>query len=389
MEALKNTTVEKMNEILLKDSPNEETEVSMDIVPYNSQFGSISDVLNALSTKFDSYMQQLLGLNQQIAQNVSNEALGQQLIKIINEITTSRQSFASYLESLMNGQTTNAKMIEDVKDAVTNNTNMVHDGIDALGNEVVTQGQAVGDSVRTTGSLVENSIAAQSAAAQQWSELQTFLIQQLGERMLSQQDYLNRLMEYNITSDEAIRNKIYQAYQLLCNSQVKPDNLPASEVEPQRQLIMNNTEQARSLLEDANEIIPTVIAQKQDMPMEQIEYLRDQYVFFMNIIANYITDQNLINLCRELGFNKMFNAYLQRGVTSGNSAQSANNEYLTGLFTRMSNHVEILQEEYQTIRDVFNRLPNNLPPNMDDIISKCRTRVRNMWNADPNSGQQP
>ena len=69
--------------------------------------------------------------------------------------------------------------------------------------------------------------------------------------------------------------------------------------------------------------------------------------------------------------------------------QRDKNEYLTGLFTRMSNHVEILQEEYQTIRDAINNLPNNLPPNMDDIISKCRTRVRNMWNADPNSGQQP
>ena len=82
----------------------------------------------------------------------------------------------------------------------------------------------------------------------------------------------------------------------------------------------------------------------------------------------------------------MFNAYLQRGVTGGNSAQSADNEYLLNLFIRMSNYQQILQEEYQNIRDVFSSLPNVLPVNIGDILSKCRTRVSNIWNIDSNSG---
>ena len=203
--------------------------------------------------------------------------------------------------------------------------------------------------------------------------------------MLDQQEYTNRLLEYNIASDDALRNKIYQAYQMLCGSPIKSQNLPAIEVEPQRQLITNDPNRTNLLLQDANEIIPAAVASEQiasqgeaalspnvNLNMESIEYIRDQYVFFMDIMTNYITDQGLINLTKELGFNRLFNAYLQRG----------NNDYLMNLFIRIANHNEIKPEEYQTIRDTVNSLQNTLNVDMNDIINKTRRRVNDMWNTD-------
>ena len=224
-------------------------------------------------------------------------------------------------------------------------------------------------------------------------ELQAFLMQQLGsntQKLLDHQEYTNRLLEYNIATDYGLMNKIYQAYQMLCRSPIKSQNLPAIEVEPQRQLIAEDPNRTNLLLQDANEIIPAAVASEQmiaaqsngeaalspnvNLNMESIEYIRDQYVFFMDIMTNYITDQGLINLTKELGFNRLFNAYLQRG----------NNEFLMNLFIRIANHNEIKPEEYQTIRETVNSLQNTLNVDMNDIISKTRRRVNDMWNSDSN-----
>ena len=166
---------------------------------------------------------------------------------------------------------------------------------------------------------------------------------------------------------------------MLCGLPIKSQNLPAIEVEPQRQMITNDPQRTNLLLQDANEIIPAAVGEtalsqspNSDINMEYIEYLRDQYVFFMDIMTNYITDQGLINLTKELGFNRLFNAYLQRG----------NNDYLMNLFIRIANHNEIKPEEYQTIRDTVNSLQNTLNVDMNDIIAKTRRRVNDMWNTD-------
>ena len=349
LNAMKDKTEEQLNAVLQKDDPNEDREVNMEIEKPNiTEIKLSDDVVTAILNCLGQYFGQVIGLNASIIEEIKNQSVKEELMQINSEVVTSRNTVSNEMQAMFN-------MLGNVKGTIVN-------GINALGDEMVSQGEY----------------------AKQIGNLQTQMIGQIGvnsERLLDQQGYTNKLLEYNVANNDDLRNTIYTAYKALCDRAIGRAD------EQQKQLLANNPEQTMMLIEDANEIIPTVIAHQPNIPMEQIEYLRDQYVFFMNIISNYIMDQNFINLSKELGFAKMFNAYLQRGVTSGNSAQSANNEYLTGLFTRMSNHVEILQEEYQTIRDAINNLPNNLPPNMDDIISKCRTRVRNMWNIDSNSGQ--
>ena len=388
---------EKMKDVVEKAGLNQEALVSRINTQEKESMDNIQEVLLAWAQQETNTLGQILQFNSQLAAQVQDEAIVKQLQDIQNRVDQSLNAYQNDLEAIEDQMSNNTRMLCDsitasdgetrqlINDAATNgmqgltntiqdtqaqNTRMIQDGVNAIG----------------------NAMTSQSEAAQQMSELQAFLMQQLGsntQKLLDQQDYTNRLLEYNIASDDALRNKIYQAYQMLCESPIKSQNLPAIEVEPQRQLITDDPNRTNLLLQDANEIIPAAVASEQiaqsngeaalspnvNLNMESIEYLRDQYVFFMDIMTNYITDQGLINLTKELGFNRLFNAYLQRG----------NNDYLMNLFIRIANHNEIKPEEYQTIRDTVNSLPITLNVDMNDIINKTRRRVNDMWNMDSNA----
>ena len=392
---------EKMKDVVEKIGLNQEALVSRINTQQKESMDNIQEVLLAWAQQETNTLGQILQFNSQLAAQVQDEAIVKQLQDIQNRVDQSLNAYQNGLEAIEDQMSNNTRMLCDsitasdgetrqlIYDAATTTNSLLTNGMQGLTNTIQdTQAQntrMIQDGVNALG----NAMTSQSEAAQQMRELQAFLIQQLGsntQKLLDQQDYTNRLLEYNIASDDALRNKIYQAYQMLCGSPIKSQNLPAIEVEPQRQMITNDPNRTNLLLQDANEIIPAAVASEQiaqsngeaalspnvNLNMESIEYIRDQYVFFMDIMTNYITDQGLINLTKELGFNRLFNAYLQRG----------NNDYLMNLFIRIANHNEIKPEEYQTIRDTVNSLQNTLNVDMNDIINKTRRRVNDMWNTD-------
>lgn len=385
---------EKMKAVAERVGLNQEALVSRINTQQKESMDNIQEVLLAWAQQETNTLGQILQFNSQLAAQVQNESILKQLQDIQNRVDQSLNAYQNGLEAIEDQMSNNTRMLCDsitasdgetrqlIYDAATTTNSLLTNGMQGLTNTIQdTQAEntrMIQDGVNALG----NAMTSQSEAAQQMRELQALLMQQLGsntQKLLDQQDYTNRLLEYNIASDDALRNKIYQAYQMLCGSPIKSQNLPAIEVEPQRQLITNDPNRTNLLLQDANEIIPAAVGEttlsqspNSDINMEYIEYLRDQYVFFMDIMTNYITDQGLINLTKELGFNRLFNAYLQRG----------NNDYLMNLFIRIANHNEIKPEEYQTIRDTVNSLPITLNVDMNDIIAKTRRRVNDMWNSD-------
>lgn len=391
---------EKMKDVVEKVGLNQEALVSRINTQEKESMDNIQEVLLAWAQQETNTLGQILQFNSQLAAQVQDDEIVKQLQDIQNRVDQSLNAYQNDLEAIEDQMSNNTRMLCDsitasdgetrqlINDAATTTNSLLTNGMQGLTNTIQdTQAQntrMIQDGVNALG----NAMTSQSEAAQQMRELEAFLMQQLGsntQKLLDQQEYTNRLLEYNIASDDALRNKIYQAYQMLCGLPIKSQNLPAIEVEPQRQLITNDPQRTNLLLQDANEIIPAAVASEQiasqgeaalspnvNLNMESIEYIRDQYVFFMDIMTNYITDQGLINLTKELGFNRLFNAYLQRG----------NNDYLMNLFIRIANHNEIKPEEYQTIRDTVNSLQNTLNVDMNDIINKTRRRVNDMWNSD-------
>lgn len=385
---------EKMKAVAERVGLNQEALVSHISTQQKESMDNIQEVLLSWAQQETNTLGQILQFNSQLAAQVQDESILKQLQDIQNRVDQSLNVYQNGLQTIEDEMSNNTRMLCDsistsdgetrqlIYDAATTTNSLLTNGMQGLTNTIQdTQAQntrMIQDGVNALG----NAMVSQSEAAQQMRELQAFLMQQLGsntQKLLDQQDYTNRLLEYNIASDDALRNKIYQAYQMLCGSPIKSQNLPAIEVEPQRQMITNDPQRTNLLLQDANEIIPAAVGEtalsqspNSDINMESIEYLRDQYVFFMDIMTNYITDQGLINLTKELGFNRLFNAYLQRG----------NNDYLMNLFIRIANHNEIRPEEYQTIRDAVNSLQNTLNVDMNDIIAKTRRRVNDMWNTD-------
>ena len=385
---------EKMKDVVERVGLNQEALVSRINTQEKESMDNIQEVLLAWAQQETNTLGQILQFNSQLAAQVQDDEIVKQLQDIQNRVDQSLNAYQNGLQTIEDQMSNNTRMLCDsitasdgetiqlINDAATTTNSLLTNGMQGLTNTIQdTQAEntrMIQDGVNALG----NAMTSQSEAAQQMSELQAFLMQQLGsntQKLLDQQEYTNRLLEYNIASDDALRNKIYQAYQMLCGLPIKSQNLPAIEVEPQRQLITNDPQRTNLLLQDANEIIPAAVGEtalsqspNSDINMEYIEYLRDQYVFFMDIMTNYITDQGLINLTKELGFNRLFNAYLQRG----------NNDYLMNLFIRIANHNEIKPEEYQTIRDTVNSLQNTLNVDMNDIINKTRRRVNDMWNTD-------
>ena len=381
---------EKMKDVVERVGLNQEALVSRINTQEKESMDNIQEVLLAWAQQETNTLGQILQFNSQLAAQVQDDEIVKQLQDIQNRVDQSLNAYQNCLQTIEDQMSNNTRMLCDsitasdgetrqlINDAATTTNSLLTNGMQGLTN-TIQDTQAENTRMIQDG---VNAMTSQSEAAQQMRELEAFLMQQLGsntQKLLDQQEYTNRLLEYNIASDDALRNKIYQAYQMLCGLPIKSQNLPAIEVEPQRQLITNDPQRTNLLLQDANEIIPAAVGEtalsqspNSDINMEYIEYLRDQYVFFMDIMTNYITDQGLINLTKELGFNRLFNAYLQRG----------NNDYLMNLFIRIANHNEIKPEEYQTIRDTVNSLQNTLNVDMNDIINKTRRRVNDMWNMD-------
>ena len=408
--ALIKDTESQMQRVLTKDNPNEEIVPSIQVDPtIQAELKSIHDLFEALKTQYASYIEQTQSLNTQMAAMIKNEAVVKQLTDINTSISTSRTFFQNLLsgmqtkliqaqnqsmklltdeiqsntssllqgvtDSIQNAQTENVNMLEDIKSNMT-------DGITALGN-----------------TIAQNNLL---------TDAQTVMLQQIGlntERMMQQQAYSNWLIQNGFQYIGSLQDKVYEEYKKLTDRPVTPKYLITDQerVDLNRRL-MNTPDSVKvEILEDANQIVPAAkmsVLQKTyqrrpylppipgqpgratpdtrlppesvTLDTDELEYMRDQYVFFMDIIMNYFFDATFVSFIKEIGFAKLFNAYLKR---------NQNNE-IYNIFIQLANRTPVTPEMYQTIRNVVSTIPFDIDVNLDSLLTKTAASIQNMMGSE-------
>lgn len=404
--ALIKDTESQMQRVLTKDNPNEEIVPSIQVDPtIQAELKSIHDLFEVLKAHYTSYIEQTQSLNTQMAAMIKNEAVVKQLTDINTSISTSRTFFQNLLsgmqtkliqaqnqsmklltdeiqsntssllqgvtDSIQNAQTENVNMLEDIKSNMT-------DGITALGN-----------------TIAQNNLL---------TDAQTVMLQQIGlntERMMQQQAYSNWLIQNGFQYIGSLQDKVYEEYKKLTDRPVTPKYLITDQerVDLNRRL-MNTPDSIKiEILEDANQIVPAakmsvlqqanqkqlslprVHGQQQhptvqriieNINTDELEYMRDQYVFFMDIIMNYFFDATFVSFIKEIGFAKLFNAYLKR---------NQNNE-IYNIFIQLANRTPVTPEMYQTIRNVVSTIPFDIDVNLDSLLTKTAASIQNMMGSE-------
>ena len=397
--ALIKDTEGQMQRVLIKDNPNEEIVPSIQVNPaIQAELKSIHDLFEALKTQYASYIEQTQSLNTQMAAMIKNEAVVKQLTDINTSISTSRTFFQNLLsgiqtkliqaqnksmklltdeiqsntssllqgvtDTIQNAQTQNVNMLEDIKSNMT-------DGITALGN-----------------TIAQNNLL---------TDAQTVMLQQIGlntERMMQQQAYSTWLLQNGFQYIDSLQDKVYEEYKKLTDRPVTPKYLITDQekIDLNRRLMDTPEPVKVEILEDANQIVPAVKMNDLQRPLmvgnmypsgsvetvaermntDELEYMRDQYVFFMDIIMNYFFDSTFMNFIKEIGFAKLFNAYLKRDK----------NREIYNIFIQLANRTPVTPEMYQRIRNVISEVPFDIDMNLDNLLSKTSTSIQNMMSSE-------
>ena len=320
---------------------------------------TIRELFTTLNEQYASYLQQVQQINTQLAGFTSITSTTNLLADINTSINNSRAFYQNLfnnietklLEShgetrqlLTNGQAQNRQMLTDIQQNVS-------DGMTNLGNTI--------------------------AQNNQLTNMQTVMLNQIGvntERMLAQQAYNTWLIENGFEYAATIQDQIYNAYKALCDRPITPKYLIGDEVSVQNNLLRDIPDNVKiEVLEDANQIVP---AESVDIVerngIDELEQIRDQYVFFMNIMTNYLFDQDFLNFINRIGFLKIFNAYLQRN----------SNPQLFTIFIQLANRKVLTEEDYELMEQLFNSIPCNIDVNIDNLLNKTAADVHNMWNSE-------
>lgn len=356
LNAMIEKTEEQMQRVVKTARPNEETLVPSIRSEDTGVITSISDLFNSLNAQYSSYLHQIQQLNTQLTAIVPN-GIAQQL----NTINTSINNSRAFYQNLLNAMQSqiigsiqeNTLATQGVTQQLENLQNDMNNGIATLDNTI---GQ---------NNLLTN--------------MQTVMLQQIGvntERMLAQQQYNNWLIENGFNYVAEQQNKVYEAYKQLSNRPVTPKYLLSDEEKIQQ----NNLLQSMSdtvkveVLEDANQVVPAVAYADtaETIDTDSLEQIRDQYVFFMDIMMNYIFDSVFQSFVQRIGFVKMFNAYLKRNQ----------NTEIFNLFVQLANRVHVTEEMYQRIEQLVNSIPCDMDVSLNDLLSKTASSIQNMLNSE-------
>ena len=320
---------------------------------------SISDLFNSLNAQYSSYLQQIQQLNTQLTAIVPN-GIAQQL----NTINTSINNSRAFYQNLLNA------MQSQIIGSIQENT-LATQGV-TLTTQGVTQQL---DNIQNGIATLDNSIGQNNLL----TNMQTVMLQQIGvntERMLAQQQYNNWLIENGFNYMTEQQNKVYEAYKQLSNRPVTPKYLLSDEEKIQQNSLLQSMSDTVKVevLEDANQVVPAVayVDTAETIDTDSLEQIRDQYVFFMDIMLNYIFDSVFQSFVQRIGFVKMFNAYLKRNQ----------NTEIFNLFVQLANRVPVTEEMYQRIEQLVNSIPCDIDLSLNDLLSKTASSIQNMLNSE-------
>lgn len=321
------------------------------------EINSLKELYQVLNQQYTDFINQVKQYNTQLAGVTSITKTVQDLGDINTRIDQSRAFYQDLFNKLLASNDTTRKLLTDNQ---TENTEMLSN-----------IQQSVDNGIANVGNVVQQN--------NQLAGLQTAMLHQIGvntERMLAQNEYNQWLLQngFNYIAG-ALQDQVYNAYKMLCDRPVNVQYLPDYEKNIQDRLLKDRPDNVRiELIEDANQITPAVNTKVvENGDIDNLEYLRNEYVFFMNILTNYITDQKFIIFAKSIGFNKFFNAYLQR---------NGNNDLLFGVFIKLANRVPLTEDDYTFMTNLFNSIPLNVDVNMNNLIEKTASDIHNMMNSE-------
>ena len=360
--ALFERTEQQFKDCVAAAAPNQEAiiphiDVTASISDTTQQeINSLKDLYQVLNVQYKDFLEQVKQYNTQLTTLTPITKTIQDLGDINTMIDNSRKFYQDLFNKLLasndttrklltDNQTQNRQMLTDIQQSVDN-------GITNLGNTIEQNNQLAG--------------------------LQTAMLHQIGyntEKMLAQNEYNQWLLQNGINYiTGALQDQVYNAYKMLSDRPVSVQYLPDYEKNLQDRLLKDIPDNVRiEVIEDANQITPAINTQiVQNGDTGNLINLRNEYVFFMNILTNYITDQTFINFAKSIGFNKFFNAYLQRNI----------NDDLFGVFIKLANRVELNEDDYNYMTNLFNSIPLNVDTNMNNLIEKTVVDIHNMMNSE-------
>lgn len=399
--ALIKDTEQQMQRVLIKDNPNEEIVPSIQVNPaIQAELKSIHDLFEALKTQYASYIEQTQSLNTQMAAMIKNEAVVKQLTDINTSISTSR----TFFQNLLNGMQTKLiqaqnKSMKLLTDEIQSNTSSLLQGVSDTIQNAQTQNVNMLEDIKSN--MTDGITALGNTIAQNnlLTDAQTVMLQQIGlntERMMQQQAYSTWLLQNGFQYIGSLQDKVYEEYKKLTDRPVTPKYLITDQekIDLNRRLMDTPEPVKVEILEDANQIVPAVKMNDLQRPLmvgnmypsgsvetvaermntDELEYLRDQYVFFMDIIMNYFFDSTFVSFIKEIGFAKLFNAYLKRN-------QNQNRE-IYNIFIQLANRTPVTPEMYQTIRNVVSSIPFDINMNIENLLKKTATSIQNMMGSE-------
>ena len=355
-------TEQQFKDCVAAAAPNQEAiiphiDVTANISDTTQQeINSIKDLYQVLNEQYNDFLEQVKEYNTQLTTLTPITKTIQDLGDINTMIDNSRKFYQDLFNKLLASNDTTRKLLTDNQ---TQNREMLTD-----------IQQSVDNGITNLGNVVEQN--------NQLAGLQTAMLHQIGyntEKMLAQNEYNQWLLQngFNYIAG-TLQDQVYNAYKMLCNQPVTVQYLTAYEMNLQDRLLKDIPDNVRiEVIEDANQITPAINTQVvENGDTGNLEYLRNEYVFFMNILTNYITDQTFINFAKSIGFSRFFNAYLQRN----------DNDLLFGVFIKLANRVELSEDDYNYMTNLFNSIPLNVDTNMNNLIEKTAVDIHNMMNSE-------
>lgn len=298
------------------------------------EINSLKDLYQVLNVQYKDFLEQVKEYNTQLTTLTPITKTIQDLGDINTMIDNSRKFYQDLFNKLLASNDTTRKLLIDNQ---TQNRQMLTDIQQSVDNGITNLGNT--------------------------------------EKMLAQNEYNQWLLQNGINYiTGALQDQVYNAYKMLSDRPVTIQYLPDYEKNLQDRLLNDIPDNVRiEVIEDANQITPAINTQVvENGDTGNLEYLRNEYVFFMNILTNYITDQTFINFAKSIGFSKFFNAYLQRN----------DNDLLFGVFIKLANRVELSEDDYNYMTNLFNSIPLNVDTNMNNLIEKTAVDIHNMMNSE-------
>lgn len=358
-------------------TPRVDPEVLKGIHSMNSFFDYFKD-------QYYEYLSNMLQANNALIQSISekqnqqSEALTQQSEALTIIAGTNYQTILQQLQAMNNGiqQSYNhynpllENMIQTLQQQSANTQQMLRDATQLAQSQIELQRDnqqlltdMQNDNRNMLGVINENVVN-----GNQQRDAQMQMINNLQD----QQSYLKWLLQNGFNEISSMGEQLYQSYIALQNRipqlQFGNNNIPLLNDNPISPLLLTNDNRsiAPTIVETANTIAPVIEEvdriTSENQNTEHIntkDVIRDDFISFLNILANNRDNMLFMQKCQEYGLRLLFNSYRVR---------NSDNRIFT-FFVRLANGVisnDEIEDGFEYLRTVFvNMQPN---PEIDQLI---------------------